>query len=502
MNQRQRVWRRMAAALVGLAVVSSGLGCDSREEEPQQLEQRTFALSGLAGYTQCDWGSTDCNLCVNGVVSAFNNLRDHGEILGFNPGGYDLNLAYPSSDHLEGIQRLKSGLGRYFVVSKRDGRSASSAYVAHSVFMESRNTSGQRMRSNRLISSTSQPEDTWPHSADRVVAGIGALDGYKHGGGLQASGNIVALPLEEGPGNGKVVLYDYSDPSNPAWLGTVYGASGAAGTASLTKLADGRFMLVIGQGDAKVLEFYISSSTVLSPSTTWAPYDTWYLPEIPLGDWGAFQSLNFVTDCAEGRLYLIGTRLGGLRWGAVSDDYAHLYEVTLTPNVTIRNIASKHFYCSNDGSRQCNFDAAGGAFVDKDRNLLLYVTEHADDGPVGSVKMMEYRSIFPNAACGSDINQAFVDFYDDSDFSDRGFIFDYADRYAKNWARFSDVDNFNDKASAVRYCIPPGHRVRLYKDSNYSGKTKDLIGTGVPTSVNLNSWSFGDDTSAAQWLSF
>ena len=66
--------------------------------------------------------------------------------------------------------------------------------------------------------------------------------------------------------------------------------------------------------------------------------------------------------------------------------------------------------------------------------------------------------------------------------------------------RFADVDNFNDKTSAVRYCIPPGYRVRLYKDSNYSGGTKDLIGTGGPVSVNLNDWGFGDKTSAAQWL--
>lgn len=487
-----------AVALVGLSL--GAVGCGTQEEVLPALEQRGSALEGLAGDTSCAWGSADCNLCVNGVASAFRNLRDHGEPLGFHNGGYDLNLAYPGSNHLEGIQRLKAGEGRYFVVSKRDGRGSGSGHVAHSVFMESRNTAGQRMRSNRLSPYTSQPEDTAPSYSDRVVAGLGMPDNYLHGGGLQASGNIVALPLEEGPGNGKVLLYDYSDPSNPALLGTVYGASGAAGTASLTKLADGRFLLVIGQGDAKTLEFYISSDTAITPATVWTPYDTWYQSEIASGSWGAFQSLNFVTDCADGRLYLVGTRLGGLRWGAVSDDHAHLYEVTLTPNVSIQYVASKHFYCSNDGSRQCNFDAAGGAFVDKDRNLLLYVTEHADDGPAGSVKMIEYRSIFPNAACGSDINQAFVDFYDDSNFSDRGFIFDFADRSLKNWARFADVDNFNDKTSAVRYCIPPGYRVRLYKDSNYSGGTKDLIGTGGPVSVNLNDWGFGDKTSAAQWL--
>ena len=83
-------------------------------------------------------------------------------------------------------------------------------------------------------------------------------------------------------------------------------------------------------------------------------------------------------------------------------------------------------------------------------------------------------------------------------------IFDSENQSLKNWARFDDVDGFNDKASAVRWCIPPGSRVRLYNDSNYQGSFKDLVGDGTLHEVNLNSngWGFGDNVSSARWLAW
>jgi hypothetical protein len=173
-----------------------------------------------------------------------------------------------------------------------------------------------------------------------------------------------------------------------------------------------------------------------------------------------------------------------------------------TVHLRLEHVAVKQFYCSNDGSRQCNFDAATGVYVGPHRNLLLYATEHADDGPNGSVKLIEFRSVWPDPYCGDDLEHTFVDFYDDSDFTDRGFVFDYADRNLKNWSTFHQIDAFNDKASAVRWCIPIGHRVRLYADSNFRGSTKDLIGNGSVQEVNLNTWGFGDKVSSARWLDF
>ncbi|WP_163988935.1 hypothetical protein [Pyxidicoccus caerfyrddinensis] len=492
--------RSPVVVLTGLLSVGSLAGCGPEGTEPvAATAARASSLVTLGGDTSCAWGSMDCNPCVPDVPARFNELRDHGEVLGFNPGPFNFNVAYPSSNHWEGIQRLPLDSGRYFVLSKRDDGSGGN--VGHLVHMASRNGDGLRFRSNRLSTSIAQPEDTAPPGDDRAVTALPVLGGYVHGGGMQAVGNIVALPMEEGPGAGRVALYDYNSTLNPSPFAYVTGNTANAGTASLSKLSDGRYLLLLGQYDAKSLEVFFSTETHLRSGTNqWLRTDQWYDGELASGDWGPFQNLNLVTDCRDSQLYLVGTRLGGLRWGAVSDDYAHLYRVNIDGHLRLEHVASKHLYCSNDGSRQCNLDAAGGVFVDVDRNLLLYATEHADDGPAGAVKMVEFRNTWADARCGADITHAYVDFYDDSDFSDRGFIYDYADRGLKNWGSFHSIDAFNDKASAVRWCIPPGWRVRLYGDSNYSGSYKDLIGTGTLREVNLNSWSFGDKVSSARWL--
>ncbi|MBN8232746.1 hypothetical protein JYK02_35035 [Corallococcus macrosporus] len=489
---------RLAHALA-LLLTLVGCGPEARGPVAAPREAASSLALGAGGDTSCVWGSPDCNLCIPDVPLRFQELRDHGEVLGFHPGPFHLNVAYPGANHWQGIQRLSMGSGRYLVMSKRDDAPGGS--VGHLVHLASRNGEGRRFRSNRLSPAIQEPEDTLPPVTDAAVAALPVLDGYRHGGGMQAVGNILALPMEEGPGPGRVALHDYNQSLTPAPFAFVDGLTANAGTASLTKLSDGHFLLLLGHFDAKALEVFRSTEPdIRSASNQWERVDLWQASELPQGEWGAFQGLNFVTDCNDSRLYLVGTRLGGLRWGAVSDDYAHLYRVHLDGHLRLEHVASKHLYCSNDGSRQCNLDAAGGVFVGSDRSLILYATEHADDGPGSTVKLVEFRGIWADAACRTDVRRAYVDFYDDSDFSDRGVIFDYEDQGLKNWARFSDVDAFNDKASAVRWCIPPGHRVRLHGDSNYKGSAKDLVGDGLPHEVNLNSWGFGDKVSSARWL--
>ncbi|HWM94883.1 MAG TPA: hypothetical protein VN493_29280 [Thermoanaerobaculia bacterium] len=455
------------------------------------------------GYPSCPHGGSDCNLCISDVPWQFNMLRDHGEILGFNSWNVDLNVGYPGADHLEGIQRLPLDWGRFFIVSKRDGRAAwDGGAVAVLVHMGSRNTEGLRFRSNRLSTGISQPEDTPADWQDQVVSTIPVPDGFHHGGGMQAAGGIVALPVEEGPGNGRILLYDFNSGLTSTPFATIVGLNGEAGTASLVKLAGGNHMLILGQSHANRLEVFRStSSDIRSPWNQWNRVDVWESWEMGGAPWGDFQNLNFVTDCNDGQLYLIGTHLDGFS-GALHDDYARLYRVHTNGHMQLEHISSRHFYCSNDGSRECNFDASGGIFVGSDRSLLMYATEHDNSAPDGAAGLVEFRSVWPDGACGWNIDHAWVDFYDDSNFTDRGFIFDYPDQGWKNWATFHNIDNFNDKASAVRWCIPPGYRVRIYADSNYKGSYKDLIGNGTIREVNLNNWSFGDKTSSARWLNF
>lgn len=455
--------------------------------------------STMAGDRACSWGSNwDCNVCVANVPWQFGSLRDHGEPLGFHPWNVEMNVAYPSSNHIEGIQRLLLFDGRALAISKRDDRTG--GHVAVIVSLNSRESLGRRFRSNRLSTSIAQPEDTAPPTTDKIATTLPVLAGFKHGGGMQAVGNVLALPMEEGPGNGRIALYDFNTSISPAPLAIIEGTTAAAGTASLAKLTDHRYVMLLGHGDARKLEVFHSSSWALrSPDNVWTRTEIW--EDWKVSPWDSFQNLNFVTDCNDGQLYLIGTSLG-VRWGAVGSDYAHLYRVRRTQPLELEHVAAKKFYCSNDGSRQCNFDAGTGVFVDADRQLTMLAVEHADDGPSGTVRLVEFRGVWPNANCGTRLEEAYVDFYDDSGFSDRGFIFDYPDRSKKNWASFHSIDAFNDKASAVRWCIPNGHRVRIYADSNYKGSYKDLIGNGGLRQIRLSDWGFNDKTSSAQWLAF
>ena len=93
-------------------------------------------------------GSEICNPCVVDVVLAVETLRDRGEALGFYMGA-----GYPEGiDHWQGIQRLpilstSPGMHEsYVVVSSNHDDAARFAVVK----LESRDTDGLRLRSNRL----------------------------------------------------------------------------------------------------------------------------------------------------------------------------------------------------------------------------------------------------------------------------------------------------------------------------------------------------------------
>jgi hypothetical protein len=164
----------------------------------------------------------------------------------------------------------------------------------------------------------------------------------------------------------------------------------------------------------------------------------------------------------DGTLFLIGTHENSVI--GVGEDWTDLYRVTngTGSNVVITKVGKKHLYCSypspGAGSSQenhCNLDAAGGVYIDPNRQLLLYGTEHDNAGPESTVRFMEFRSITPNPDCAIDINSAWVELYDDSDFTDRGFMIDFPDHDLENCADYDRLEGFEDKASAVRWLVHP-----------------------------------------------
>src|SRR5687767_7216589 len=116
-------------------------------------------------------------LCVNDVVDQFNGLKHHPEGLGFNlgAGAHDPT----SGRHYQGIVRIPGEGPPRFVTSKNGnvgdfelppGMDDQPGEV-NVVELASRDTNGERVRSNRMVPNEST-QSTPPPAEDRVVRSI------------------------------------------------------------------------------------------------------------------------------------------------------------------------------------------------------------------------------------------------------------------------------------------------------------------------------------------
>jgi hypothetical protein len=404
------------------------------------------------------------------------------------------------SKHWQGVQRLTADQGRYLAVS-RSGRNVSFVVVA----LPSRNSSRERLRSNRVGSRSARRS---PPASDRVVKVVRSDSGFDHSGGIQSVGQFLAVGLEEGS-RSRVVFWDLADPRNPRRTGTLPHATGVkgAGTVSIARLRDGRYLLIVGGANANTLDFYLSRAGGALTSPRFAHVATWRERQLVGGDseFGNYQNLGLVAG-AGGTLYLIGTHRN--RAGGRGNDFADLFRLERTPrSPRIRKIASRHLYCGFPGGDQCNLDAAGGVYVSPSGGLLLYGTEHDNDGPGGTVKAEEFRPAPHRSSCTS-INDAWVELYDDTGFDgDRSVMIDFLDRGLRNYLNYDLVEGFEDKSSAARWCLPSGWRYRLFRHKgNCRGRTVDLVGSGVPASDRRFGDNagvvrrFNDEVSCSLWI--
>lgn len=459
------------------------------------------------GQTNMLW-SADGDRCVPDVVGRFNAMRVRGDDLAFHLG------VMVRGAHWQGIQRLKSGNGQYIVVSQSYDQSGLGGFGI--VKMESRNAVHARYRSNRL--SYSPIQNTAPPSTDRGVSyfqTVSSVTGnvYAHGGAMQVYGNYLTIAAEDriqGSNfavDSEVLFYDVSNPEAPVQLPYSIRRSGAkAGTSALTRIADGRYLAMVET--AQKLSFYVSSSTSLaSPSTQFAPIATWEktYPGLAPGsidsNFGNYQAYTFINQC-DGKLFLTASNNSLFSAGVVSgEDWLDLYEITLTtgnPHAVVRKAAKKHLYCADAAARTCNLQAGGGAYVTLDGDLMFYSTEHYNDGPLGSVSFSEFNA--EPSTCPT-IADAWIEIFDDHGFSDRTVFVDYVDRNLRRYDNYNYLEGFNDKASSVRYCLPPGYSYRLYANNTYGGSVLNLSGTGYVGSIyNLGTIGFGDKLSSSRFI--
>ena len=293
--------------------------------------------------------------------------------------------------------------------------------------------------------------------------------------------------------------------------------------------ATGHYLMALTGGDNETIHFYESTeSDLASPTLSWNLLDTWHKQELIGGDWpgNAHQTLNFLREGdLNGALYLAGAR-----GEAFGDDNIDLYRVDFEGStVRLTWVSTQHKVShpagegASGGPETADFRAGTAFHVTPSGELLFYATEHDNDGPEGSndrgsVKMGEWRHIgmvrpdsptlSPSVSVGGQFNvneggsvvlsalgkpaitKAWIQLFEDPDYSHRYVVVDYDDRNKDNFDNFErldpgffgDVNGATDEASAWRWFAPHGCTLRVnehsFGDSRFPGKHVRLFGTG------------------------
>jgi hypothetical protein len=492
------------------------------------------------------------NYSVPDVTAAFNALKHHPEVLAFRPSA-DGVLAPGNLDHTDthyqGIQRFM-GAGLPYLFLSTSGMADDDRGRLVTVKLPSREPTGERLKSNRLVKGVPVNETGAP-GPDGIVKTH--TFGWHHAGGMQLLGDILAIPLEGKVGDeseiGKIVFFDVSQPESPVELPVSLDLSShEAGVVGLTRLADGRFLLVVTWGDNKTVEFYRSNGNDFkAPGFSFSLHDSWSSTEVknsadgwPTGK-TSYQGLTLVNQ-TDGRLFMVGGRNTFSSTPIlIGEDRLGLYEITgvsgetASTNVVITQVGSeRHLFCSTDGRAQgavrmatarmnADFLAGVGTYVSPSGELIVYACEHYNDGPGRSVRFVEFRhrdvyrpgspAYKPAAIASVDtlevdegsseildgrlshgvLARPWVELYDDDNFEGRSVVMHWDDRALEDYQDLRELDGFNDKASSMRWYAPPGWSVLIYDQDNFGTDEpfKAIPCTGVVQQIS--------DLSAEPW---
>jgi hypothetical protein len=400
------------------------------------------------------------------VAGQFDSLARRGDGLAFNLGSVPDWLEPSLCKHMQGLARLP-GPGTPYIFVSRSGNDPGFSCVTGfesdvpgSVFvvrMGSRETSGERMRSNRLVRGWPSPlvqtvagPQLWTKPADSSDRLVGTVDfagrgwpNYMHPGGMQIVDNVLAVAVEAPyllttTKDNAIVFIDVANPESPQLLSQWprNGSADDVGPAGLVGLTpvlnpDGpglRYLMITTGKDNGVVRMWRSRSTtgspegatdLRSPNLGWQQVGRRDYPQLEATecsggeDWpegrDAYQSLNFVREGnLVGPLYLVGGRNTGV--AGRGDDLLGLYRVDVddygNPGECMLRFVSKRQLTSfpfNGHGDSASLSAAGGTHVTPSGELIVYGTEYENDGPfeqlpdgshgLRSVRFVEWRNI-------------------------------------------------------------------------------------------------------------
>ena len=448
---------------------------------------------------------------VKNVQQQFSTINDHGTPSGFYRGSFDPDM----HNHYQGINRHPTRSDIFFV--SKSGENSSPAAIM-GVYLS--NEIGTTHMNHNLWQKGVYTTETLPQSSASTYWEETENEACDHFGGLQASGAVLAVAVEEcGSSNGRIYFYDAlntawptkltvnaDSQSNAGYLDIGYKTTGAVG---VIEDSPGLYTIaVFADGNSKLMfrQFQLSGSQLTATSS----WKIWYPPSSQSNGWergtGAHQSINLVRQ-NDDKLYAIGFQRGILQ-----SDYMFLYEVQgLSYNTSghlqgspyLSYRAKRHMYCTNwqsSGNRMCDFQAAAGLSVvngvsgNTNGELTVLAGAHDDDkGPYDNVApITEFRNKVVNVIdsgfgyCG---HSSWVTLYDDDHMDgDRNITLTEFNSNREDFAYLHNGSiNFGDKASAISYCIRPGCTATLYKNSGYDSVLFTITGYGSGT------WGYDND---------
>ncbi len=445
---------------------------------------------------------------AHNIQGQFTTINDHGTPSGFTRGTIDPDV----HEHYQGISRHPTRPDVFFLSKSGDASSppavmgvrlpgeASTRQMNHNLWAMGKNTTHE-------TGTNGYASTYWEETL-----GSDCL----HFGGLQASGEVLAVASEKcnGGSHGSKARVHFFHVHNRLWpvaidvnadggfgLDSVAVGFQTAGAVGIIEDSPGFYtVMVFTDGNTRV-QFRQFKLDVLTLTAT-SSWKTYFPPSNQSNGWergsGAHQALNLVRQ-DDDTLFAIGTQRG-----VFQSDYMFLYQVSGLdydanghlighPNLLFR--AKRKMYCTNwenSGSRMCDFQATGGIYVaraasgNRNGELIILAGAHDDDkGPNSNLApITEFRNrnvrVIDNSHgdCGT---SSWATLYDDDHMDgDRNITITEHNSALDDFKHLheSTID-FGDKASAISYCIRPGCTMTAYKHSGYSSPLITISGAGT-----------------------
>lgn len=348
-------------------------------------------LPPLVADTAASWGDPYANPCVPDVGRAIRSLARRGQPVAFRLAGAEGVGGWRR--HWQGVQRLSVQGGNYLAVSRSGGRSG--VVVAR---FGSGDASGGPLGPNLAVPA-SRAEEAEPALGDSVIAELPMEPGLPHAGGIQAIGPFLLVPYDGGSGS-RVVIYDVANPASPERIGALDHGDvqppsdpDQAASVGAVRLADGRYLLLVGVHSSKWIDAYVTRAPSLRAPGGFERVAAAKGPGV-----GGFQNLNLVAQC-DGTIYLIGAHNTGFPPPSLGHDHLHWYR--LAPGdrgqLALLEEGEQRMECE-----RCNYGAGGGVYVDPARRLVVYGVEFWSSGGRPRVTVEEFSPaagpLIPRAA--------------------------------------------------------------------------------------------------------